>query len=286
MFVNKINIKHYYRFIEFSLKLLNKELTHNKFKLIALDEYKCETKQEQEVKRFANAFSYVLNNSKQIINKSLLKNIYYLMEGKELDEDNLNKIMELIYLDYDKSAYYLAAKIHLDIFDNNFEAKEKYAFLILNLILLKKGKNIILLREKKHTLYQEIIKEKSINRLVLLIMENEVKEKVNRKEKIPSISRVNQVIKKNKEKLTNKYKVEKMYLYGSITNGMLTKDSDVDFVIKYSDKCSEIDCYNYTLEIKKILSNELNYQKLDFIKFNTALEKMDLEVFENIKTLI
>ena len=71
MFVNKINIKHYYRFTEFSLKLLNKELTHNKFKLIALDEYKCETKQEQEVKRFANAFSYVLNNSKQIINKSV-----------------------------------------------------------------------------------------------------------------------------------------------------------------------------------------------------------------------
>ena len=42
---NNIKIKQYYRFVEFTFKLLKHELSHTRVKLLCLDEFKGETKE-------------------------------------------------------------------------------------------------------------------------------------------------------------------------------------------------------------------------------------------------
>ena len=52
----EIDIKLYYRFVEFASRLIGFTLPHERFKRIILDDYKAESIEEKEVKAFANAY--------------------------------------------------------------------------------------------------------------------------------------------------------------------------------------------------------------------------------------
>ena len=101
-----VNIKHFYRVIEFVSKLVGVKLTHERFKLIALDEYKAETEAELRVKSFGNAYLYLLNNIKQSLTTKIINNAYYLLTGDALDKEISNKILETYYKYYDERYSY------------------------------------------------------------------------------------------------------------------------------------------------------------------------------------
>ena len=112
------NMKHFYRVIEFVSKLVGVKLTHERFKLIALDEYKAETEAELRVKSFGNAYLYLLNNIKQSLTTKIINNAYYLLTGDALDKEISNKILETYYKYYDESLHYQVALIHLSVLEN------------------------------------------------------------------------------------------------------------------------------------------------------------------------
>ena len=283
---NNICIKDYYRFIEFSLLLMGKELSHERCKTLVLDEYKCESKEEIFTKRYANAFLYILNNNKQIISRDLLNDTYYLLTKETLPLEINNKIIELIYKDYDDSPHFIAANIHIKVLNLDIKEKEKYAFLLLNLILLKKERNIVIIYKDTFETYKDIIEKKDVYRLMFLVMQCEQKNKAYELNETPSLERIMIVIKNLKNKLVNIYKIEKLYLYGSLAKNKINEQSDIDFIIKYKENY-----LNYEKNIKypnllDVLKKELNYKKIDLLDFTHAITNMEIGEMENIITLI
>ena len=118
MLVSKeIDVKLYYRFVEFTSKLVGKGLNHERFKQIILDDYKAESKEEKEVKEFANAYLYILNNIRQSINKEVLQDSYYLLTHQNLKEDISKEILKTYYMNYDENSHYIAMIIHFKILE-------------------------------------------------------------------------------------------------------------------------------------------------------------------------
>ena len=68
------NIKQYYRFIEFVSKLVGIDLPHERFKLLALDEFKAESKTELKIKALADSYMYLINNINQSLTTKIIKN--------------------------------------------------------------------------------------------------------------------------------------------------------------------------------------------------------------------
>lgn len=283
---NNIKIKQYYRFVEFTFKLLKHELSHTRVKLLCLDEFKGETREELLLKRFANSTLYILNNANQTITKEVIKHIYYLLNLKELEEDKCSDILKEIYTEYDSNTYQNAAKIHLYILEQELIEKEKFAFLLTNLLLIRKEKRIVILYDHSFKEYEEIIQKKDMYRLMLLFIRNRCSNGSYEQEEMPQINKIKNRIRKNKKELQNKYLIEKIYLYGSCASKQNTKQSDLDLLIKFrSDLISSEREELYPL-IRYRMQEMLNYKKIDFIDFSSAVTKMELSALENIITII
>ena len=177
---NNIKIKQYYRFVEFTLKLLKHELSHTRTKLLSLDEFKGETKE-------------------------VIKHIYYLLNLKELEEDKCSDILKEIYIEYDSNTYYNAAKLHLYILEQELIEKEKLAFLLTILLIMRKEKRIVILYDHSFKEYEEIIQSKDLYRLMLLLIRNRCSDKKYDTKDMPSINKIKNKIRIIKKELQNKY---------------------------------------------------------------------------------
>lgn len=283
---NNIKIKQYYRFVEFTLKLLKHELSHTRTKLLCLDEFKGETKEELLLKRFANSTLYILNNANQTISKDTLKTLYYLLNLEVLEEEKCSEILKEIYLEYDSNTYYNAAKIHLYILEQELQEKEKFAFLLSNLLLIRKEKRIVILYDYSFKEYEEIIQSKDLYRLMLLLIRNRCSNDSYRQETLPSLNKIKNKIRSIKKELKNKYLIEKIYIYGSCSKKENTKQSDLDLVLKFKRNLLSQEREELYPIIRYRMQELLNYKKIDFIDFSSAVTKMELSALENIITII
>lgn len=283
---NNIKIKQYYRFVEFTLKLLKHELSHTRTKLLCLDEFKGETKEELLLKRFANSTLYILNNANQTISKDTLKTLYYLLTLEVLEEEKCSDVLKEIYLEYDSNTYYNAAKLHLYILEQELKEKEKFAFLLTILLIMRKEKRIVILYDHSFEEYKEIIQSKDLYRLMLLLIRNRCSNKKYEKEDVPSFNKIKNKIRSIKKELQNKYLIKKIYLYGSCASKQNTKQSDLDLLIKFKDNLLSNEKEGLYPCVRQRLQELLNYKKLDFIDFNSAVTKMELNALENIITII
>lgn len=283
---NNIKIKQYYRFVEFTLKLLKHELSHARTKLLCLDEFKGETKEELLLKRFADATLYILNNANQTISKDTLKTLYYLLTLEVLEEEKCSDILKKIYIEYDSNTYYNAAKLHLYILEQELIEKENFAFLLTILLILRKEKRIVILYDHSFKEYEEIIQSKDLYRLMLLLIRNRCSNKKYDTKDMPSTNKIKNKIRIIKKELQNKYLIEKIYLYGSCAAKQNTKQSDIDILIKFKDNLLSNEREELYPYVRQRLQELLNYKKLDFIDFNSAVTKMELNALENIITII
>ena len=169
MLVSKeIDIKCYYRFIEFTSKLIGIQLPHERFKRIAMDDYKAESKQEVKVKRLANAYLYLLNNIQQSFTKELLEHTYFLLTNKRLNKNKIQNILTEFYKNYDESGHYLAAYLHLIILEQIKIQSIEFALMISNYILLKKGRFPIVVYSTEHKIYKTTIQRKNLEKLIFI----------------------------------------------------------------------------------------------------------------------
>ncbi len=212
---NDIDLKAYYRFVEFLLKLVKYDLPHERFKNIILDNYKAESNVEKEVKQTANAYLYALNNINQSCSKEMIQDIYYLLTHKQLKENIINEILETYYVNLNEDVIYLASMIHLKIIEKVKKRKTELAFIITNWIMLKNKRNPIILYENAFKRYKAIIKNKNQQELMLIFMSSEIN--MNQYPKSEGTDRytIIKTIRRNKTKITQEYRIDKLYLYGS-----------------------------------------------------------------------
>ncbi len=281
----KIDIKDFYRFIEFTSRLIGYDLTHEKFKLISLDEYKTETDTETKVKRFSDAFLYLCNNLNQIITMEIIETIYYLLTKSSIKPEISKKILEQYYIHFDNSPHYLATLIHFIVLDNIDSYKYEFAFLLTNLIYLKKHLNIAIPYDSFHEVYKNAIEHKNFNKLMIIIKQmistgkndrsicNKTKEQL-----ISEIKSITPVLK-------NSYNVKKLYLYGSYAKNTNNVQSDVDLLVIYNKNLLNFEKAQNINNILELFKTKLNI-KVDLIDFSHALEKLDICEMENVITLI
>ncbi|KFZ26206.1 MAG: Nucleotidyltransferase domain protein [Candidatus Izimaplasma bacterium HR2] len=281
----EIDIKFFYRFVEFTSKLLKIDLTHEKFKLIILDKQKAETKTEMNIKSFADSYMFALNNVNQIFFRNTLQSMYFLLTHTKLEDSVCDKIISEYYISYDGPSHYLAALMHLYVMKTEIDRKHELAFIISNLIMIKKGRYPMVPYVFVHKSYLRAIKEENMEKLMMIFSQIETKEKHEIKESYVSKEIIIDTIKRLKPNIVSKYKVKKLYLYGSYAKEITTTNSDIDFLVVYKDNLINLERSQRQNSLKEFLKRELD-KTIDLLDFTHALNKLDISEMENLITLI
>lgn len=281
----RVNIKHFYRTIEFVSKLSGVKLTHERFKLIALDHYKAESLEELKIKSFSDAYGYLLNNIEQSLTTKILRNAYYLLTDITLSDEILNKILKTFYKNYDEGAHFLAALIHFAVLENISERKIEFAFMLANLIMYKRKRNPLIPFEYVFKGYEEAIDDLDINKLMCVFASMEASYKEQKENINLSIDDILYEIAVNKHILRNKYNIDKLYLYGSFVKDKRSIHSDLDLLVIFEEHVFNFKRLKSTMEVKEFLSKKLGIS-VDLIDFTHAMETLDICEMENIITLI
>ena len=137
--IKKINKLVFYIFVLRKYKIPKERIDQ-----IVNDEISCLTDEETMTKRFVNSLKYLFNNINQVFNEEILNHLYFLLTNMLLDKEISSKIIQLYYGNIDNSTYYLTAIIHLYITNNIKISAIEYAFIVSELIMLKKNKSLII----------------------------------------------------------------------------------------------------------------------------------------------
>lgn len=286
MIVNSnIEIKNFYRFIEFTSKLLKIDLSHNRFKSIILDNFRAETKKEIKVKQFSEAYLYLINNINQSLTTLTIKKAYYLLTNSMLKEEKCKRILNTFYRNFDRTPHDLASLIHFIVLDSVGRRKIEFAFMMSNFIMLKKERYPLIPYRFMDDAYYNAIKNKNINKLMMIFIEIESKYKKSCQMINLSFTEVIQKIKSCIELLKIKYKVEKLYLYGSYAKQEVLSSSDLDLLVIFDKELINLEKNDIIKQLKQYLSENLQ-MTVDLLDFTQAMEKLDISEMENIITLI
>ncbi len=286
MLVSKeMDIKLYYRFVEFVSRLVGYGLPHERFKRIILDDYKAEAKEEKEVKQFANAYLHVLNNINQSVTKEMIQESYYLLTHEILDEQISKQILEVYYMYYDENSHYIAMMIHFKVLELVKTRKIEFAFMISNLIMFKKERYPLIPYEYIFDIYQKTIKQKNKDKLMVLFSEMEVTSKPYANHSNLSKEEIIWKIKEARKQLIQEYHIKKLYLYGSYAKEKTNIQSDLDLLVMLDKEMLPLEKGIVMKNLTDYLENKIKIH-VDIIDFSHALENLDINEMENIITII
>lgn len=286
MLVSKeIDIKLYYRFVEFTSRLVGYGLPHERFKRIILDDFKAESREEKAVKQFANAYLYILNNIHQSVTNELLQESYYLLTHEQLDKEISKQILETYYIHYDENSHYVAMMIHFKILELVRIRSIEFAFMISNLIMLKKGRYPLIPYEYMYEIYKKTIQDKNKDKLMVLFSEIEAISKPYENHSNLSKEEIIVKIRESRQYLIKNYHIKKLYLYGSYAKEKVTTQSDLDLLVIFDKEKLPLEKGMVIKNLTDYLENKIKIH-LDILDFTHALENLDISEMENIITLI
>ena len=286
MLVSKeIDIKLYYRFVEFTSRLVGFSLPHERFKRIILDDFKAESREEKEVKQFANAYLYILNNLNQSVTKEVLQESYYLLTHECLDEEISRQILETYYMHYDENSHYVAMLVHFKILQLVKVRNIEFAFMISNLIMLKKERYPLIPYEYMYEVYKQTIENKNKDKLMVIFSQIEAITKPHENHSNISKEEIIVRIKENKQYLIKEFYLSKLYLYGSYAKERVTTQSDLDLLVIFDKEMLPLEKGMVIKNLTEYLENKINIH-LDILDFSHALNNLDISEMENIITII
>lgn len=285
MIINdEYSIKGTYKFIQFVAKICKYDVPYQRIKEIIFNRYAIESKEEIKIYDLSNSYIYLLNNSNQRVDQHILKQSYYLLASEELDENIISKIMEMIYLNVDKSIFYLAAILHFYILGTKLEKKKEYAFILSNYLILKKTTNPIIINSSNINQYESIIKSQDSNKLSLLFFLSTKKYK-NITYSDVTLEEILNKLKKIKNIIQNEYKVKKLFIFGSITRDILLPCSDIDLIVIFEELTTNYEQKSFVGKLKKYLEEVFN-REVDILNFSSALKNYDITDLEKMITVI
>lgn len=138
--------------------LLEYNIPQEKIIQIAIDDLKCLTKEEKNIKKFSDSFTYLFDNLNQCFDFDIIKKSYYLLTDDLLNDDVTRNIVNIYYQNIDNSVYTLSSMIHLYIVNYVKRRNIEFAFLISNYIMKKKDEGFLMPYEYSHSEYKMAIK--------------------------------------------------------------------------------------------------------------------------------
>jgi len=283
--VGNINEKVFYRFVEFTSRLISYDLAHEDYKLIALNQKEANTLIEKKVKRIADTFLYLLNQTSQILDSELIKTAYYLLTKKGMSSQNIDKILKSYYLVKEEVSHVQAAKMIFIINKLKVTRKIEFSLLIGNYLLIK-GKHFpVIFHETDKVYLKSLIKEDNHKDLVEYIYMHEYQTRhgigsPNNNGVEITIDELVDKLKKNEEHLKKEFKINHMFIYGGMAKGNLNKSSDIDLLVDIDGGLVSYQKYDYISQAQKFLSSLLNV-KLDVLDFSYSLKYAEIKEMNN-----
>lgn len=281
----KINDKEFYRFIEFTMKMQETGLTHERIKQIIKDKTQALSVEEKEVRNLTDAFTYIVNNVNQTFSKETINKSYYMLNLEVMDEEKQEEILKTYYKYSDESIYLRVAKIQNKIIELKINKKIEYSLLLANLIMLKKSRGILITYPNISEIYKEALINRNEEKLMLLYSRLETISNSENESKEIDVEKINEYIKRNKNYILARYHVEKLYLYGSFAKNTMNKNSDIDFLVMLEEDIINIEKERIIKELIEYLTKEIGI-KVDIIDFTHAMKVLEINEMENIITLI
>ena len=91
--------------------------------------------------------------------------------------------------------------------------------------------------------------------------------------------------KRNIQELCKQFKVQRLYVFGSIVSGEFRKDSDVDFLLSFRDDISIEEYTNNYFSLHYKLQ-EIFHRKIDLVTERTLSNPFFIESIDETKQLI
>lgn len=254
------------------------------YKKICSDEIVVSSKEELNAKRLANAVTLLFNNINQPFREEIIHQIYFLLTCKSLDNQKIKEIVKIYYKNYDNSPQYLSTIIHLFIINNIHEKNIEFAFLLSNYIMVKKERGMLIPYPYSYNDYRDAIKQRDISSLIRIFFDIEIK-KDTEKHSTVSKNEIFEFIKIKREEIILKFRITKLFLFGSFAKKKNTKNSDIDFLVVFGNELNNFEKNEIIGLLKEYLSKELQ-SDVDVLDFNYAYDEFATSEFENIITLI
>lgn len=240
------------------------DLSHDDYKSILYNEKTCMTNTEDKIKRYYDGYLYLLNNSNNLLSAKMISIFYYILKLEELSSTTINNIIKRHISTKDMSFYEQAIELLLIIKDE-IKSIDKIDNLLIplmffNYILVKNNIPSIRLVRNDIIKYDELLNDNKKEELFILfkniINEYEFYDK-SYFENLNDLSlkEIISTFKKDKDELINKYKVIKLFIYGSYAKGINRYDSDIDLLIKLDDDLLYEERLNIIKELKERYTN-------------------------------
>ncbi|MBN3490241.1 nucleotidyltransferase domain-containing protein [Acholeplasma equirhinis] len=288
-----INDKLFYRFIEFTSKLIKVDLVHETFKQICLDQYTTQTKAELRVKKFADAFRYLIHNTSSDVTKELIETTYFILTSKKLSKKINQQILEKYYQRLDDHAQQKACQMHLMLIDLKISSRIEFAFLITNYILIKRGLYPIIVYPNDKKIYMDAInlRKTNPNQFYLFLVQAEHFVRKTHDHKILDISErktkeeVIAILKSERSILQKKYYVKQLYLYGSYVKETNIATSDIDVLVILDSHIINYEKQEVMKKLRTYLCEIMAY-RMDVMEFSHALTSLEIHEMTHVITII
>ena len=166
-------------FIEKIIRYFGNDIRHDVFKAVIYSESEAITKNEEAIKNYYDAYTYLLNNSKMVLSPDLLKRFFYILKAEVANEDFLTRVSSTAFHSLDmlliKKLAYFPVYIYEEL--KSYEECERTmtALMFFNYYLVKNGIPTIHFLKKDLSEYIELRNNKDIEGLekfVIKIIDN------------------------------------------------------------------------------------------------------------------
>lgn len=284
--MKEYDIKKFYRFIEFTSILCGIGLCHEEFKRISLGYEKPINEYQKSVKRFADAYSYLLNNISSVFDEQLIKSTYYLLESEELNQKKLIIILKVYYETLGLGIADRIFKMKKAIINLNLKQNVQFSMMMVNFILIKNKYEPVIIYRNDHNVYWSL--DLSSDKELYGFLLNRVCKRRNF-EQIPTKPmdklKVISQLKEQRKVIAKEYKVSSLYLYGSIVKDLHNSRSDIDFLISFSEDLIPFEIAILKEKVKSHL-RKFCLCEVDLIDFDDALINLETNEMENIIRII
>ena len=249
-------------FIEKILSTYDININHDRYKQIIYEQCTFNTDLEIKIKRYYDAYIFLLNNKKTAIMSSFLSIFYYIVKNKELNEDIGMKLASKYFLISDSDPLYKATIFHLEFYKEMKDLEEyertllslmmfNYVLVKFNIPLVHMVRKEVLRYLKYRDMYLENNKKHIYDFFKNLIIKNKYQsKKFYSKLKHLTLYDIEQEILKEKERFNSDFKVKSIMVFGSFVKGDFRLDSDIDFLVimnenlSYEDKLDKLNKLN------------------------------------------
>ncbi len=279
-------------FLEKLFRHAGYDFRHDLFKNVVYGEKEHNTPLEETFKNYFDAYSYLLSNGKNPFTIELLKKFFYLLNGNETDESLLVRTTTYFFKHCELPALERAIDFHLYVYNELMAMEQNNALIIslmmFNYVLVKAGIPSIQIYIRALEEYEQLRdkyfmgdKEPLYKFMLEQVTKADFLDKSYVKSLTPiTVKEVYDKLIKEQDVLKYHFRVQGLYVFGSIVKETQRFDSDIDLLVVLPLDVSFERRSELTTELSDYLYSVLN-RKIDIIEISEYIAENTLKYITN-----